>query len=203
MSWLSSFLHPERGYQGAQGQLDKYYNEGKGFQQPYNDNGVAQGKTLTDAIQKLMNPGGLVDEWTKNYTTSDAAKNAMDMAQTQGVDAASSLGLTGSSPALQAIQAGTAGIAAEDKQNYLKQMMDLYKTGVNTSSGVYNTGANTAGQMSTNANNMGTNSAGAKFGETNAPGAMFGQVGGTVLKTLMDYLTGGMGKGGFGRGAFS
>lgn len=203
MSWLSSFLHPERGYQGAQGQLDKYYNEGKGYQQPYNENGITQGKTLTDAIQRLMNPGGLRDEWEKNYTTSDAAKNAINMAQNQGVDAASSLGLTGSSPALQAIQAGTAGIAAEDKQNYLKQMMDMYNKGVDTSSGVYQTGANAAGQMNTNANNMGVNSAGAKFGETNAPGAMFGQVGGTILKTLMDYFTGGMGKGGFGRGAFS
>lgn len=203
MSWFSSFMHPERGYQGAQGELDKYYNQGQGFQQPYNQNGVNQGKNLNDAIQKLMNPGGLRDEWEKNYTTSDAAKNTMNMAQNQGVDAASSLGLTGSSPALQAIQAGTAGIAAEDKQNYLKQMMDMYSKGVDTSTGMYNTGAGAAGQMNTNAQNQGANSAGLKFGETNAPGELFGRTAGAAGKAIMDYFTGGMGKGGFGRGAWS
>ena len=58
MSWLSSFLHPEKGYQGAQGQLDKYYNEGQGYQQPYNQNGINQGKTLTDAIQQFVSLSG-------------------------------------------------------------------------------------------------------------------------------------------------
>jgi hypothetical protein len=185
MSWLSSFLHPEKGYQGAQGQLDKYYNQGQGFQQPYNQNGINQGKTLTDAIQQLMNPSGLRDQWEKNYTTSDAAKNTMNMAQNQGLDAASSMGLLGSSPALQAIQAGTAGIAAEDKQNYLKQMMDMYTKGVDTSGGMYNTGANAAGQMNTNAQNMGSNSAGMKFGEMNAPGDMLSK----LLQGITSFMT--------------
>ena len=32
---------------------------------------------------------------------------------------------------------------------------------------------------------------------------MFGKIGGGAIKLLMDYLTGGMGTGSFGRGAWS
>ncbi len=217
MSWLSSFLHPERGYKNAQGQLDKYYdeakgyyNQGQGYQQPYNTQGQAQTGNLNEYINKLMHPETLQDEWSKGYKESETAKQMEGLANEHGLNTASSMGLMGSSPALQAIQAGTTGIVAQDRQKYLDDLMEKYKTGAGISQGIYNTGATTAGQMGqnattmgTNATNMGVNSAGLKFGETNAPGQTFGTLGGTALKTLMQYLTGGYGSGGYGRGAWS
>src|ERR1017187_6227036 len=106
MSWLSSFMHPAQPYKDAQKQLDKYYDQSQGFNQPYNQNGLDQGKNIQDMIQKLMNPQGLYDEWSKGYEKSEGAKQAEGMANESGLNAASSMGLMGSSPALQAIQGG-------------------------------------------------------------------------------------------------
>lgn len=196
MSWLSSWLNPDRGYKNANDVLTKFYNEGKGFQQPYNQNGQNQINTLQEMINNLSHPEKLQDEWSKGYTESGAAKDAENFATQHGVNAASSLGLGGSNTALNAIQSGTAQIGNQDKQKYLDDLMEKYKTGIGLTQGVYNTGATTAGQMGGNANQFGQNTAGLTFGETNAPGAQFGQTSGTVLKAIMDYLTGGMGSGG-------
>lgn len=203
MSMFSSWLHPERGYQAGQQQLDKYYGQAQGALQPYNQQGINQGGNLNEMIQNLMNPQALQDKWASGYKESEAAKNMEGMAQQHGLDAASSMGLMGSSPALGAIQAGTSAIGAQDRQNYLDNLMEKYKTGAGLSQGMYNTGAGAAGQMGQNAMNMGQSSAGMQFGQTNAPGEMFGNIAGKVGKTMMDYLTGGMGTGGFGRGAWS
>lgn len=195
MSWLSSFLHPDRGYKNANDVLTNAYNEGKGFQQPYNQNGQNQASILQEMIDKLSHPEKLQDEWSKGYTESGAAKDAENFATQHGVNAASSLGLNGSNTALNAIQSGTTQIGNQDKQKYLDDLMNKYTTGIQTAQGIYNTGAQTAGQMGQNANQFGQNSAGLKFGETNAPGEMFGKTAGTAAKLIMDYLTGGMGSG--------
>jgi hypothetical protein len=203
MSWLSSFLHPERGYDAAQAQLDKYFNNAQGHLQPYNQNGQDAYTGYKGAMDKLLNPTGLQDEWSKNYKESDIAKQDEAMATQHGLNAAQQMGLGGSSPALQAIQSGTAGIVAKDRQQYLDDLMKKYMTGIGIGSDIYGQGANAAGKQSENEMNMGTNSAGLQFGKTNSSGDMFGKIGGGAMKLLMDYLTGGMGTGGFGRGALS
>ncbi len=203
MSWFSSWLHPDRGYKAAQDELNKYYNQAQGYQQPYNQNGITQGTNQQKYIDELMDPQALQDKWSKGYNESEAAKGMENIATQHGVNAASSMGLGGSNTALSAIQAGTSGIVAQDRQKYLDDLMEKYKTGAGLSENMYNQGANTAGQMGQNAMTQGQNSAGLKFGETNAQGDMFGKLAGGAGKLLMDYLTGGMGSGGFGRGAWS
>ena len=173
MSWLSSFLHPEKGYNAAQEQLDKYYNNAQGRLQPYNQNGQDVYSKYKDAMEKLMNPGGLQDEWSKNYKESDIAKQNEAMASQSGLNAAQQMGLNGSSPALQAIQSGTAGIVAGDRQKYLDDLMQKYMTGIGIGKDIYGTGANAAGKQSDNDMNMGTNSAQTQFNKTNAPGGLF------------------------------
>lgn len=190
MSWFSSFMHPGRGYKGAQEELTKGYNQGQGYLDPYNQQGQDQYKNLNDMINKLKDPAALRDEWEKSYTTSDAAKNAQGAATQQGLDAASSMGLMGSSPALSAIQAGTSAIGAEDKQNYLKDLMDKYTQATGLASGVYGTGAGAAGQMSQNANTYGQNSAQTKFGQKNAGGSQFGNLFGQGVGLFGSYLGG-------------
>lgn len=176
MSWLSSFLHPEKGYQKGQEQLDKYYNQANAFQQPYNQHGQEQYGNLSEFIKQLMNPGGLRDQWEQGYTTSDAAKNAQGEAQQHGLDAASSMGLLGSTPALDVIQRGTSRIGAEDKQNYLSDLMQKYLAGAGIAGNVYGVGANTANNQAGNALNMGQNSAGLAYGKENAGGNLLSQL---------------------------
>jgi len=160
MSWLSSFLNPQRGYQEGQGQLDKYYQQGQGFQQPY--------------LDALSDPQALQDKWSKGYNESEAAKQAQTMGQEHGLNAANSMGLMGSNTALNAIQSGASQIGQEYKQNYLDDLMKKYMAG-----------AGMATNMAQGANQMGENSAQMKFGETNSPGNMFSK----LLEGLVSFGT--------------
>ncbi len=146
-------------------------------------------------MKRLLDPAGLQNEWAKGYTQSESSKNAMKMAQENGLDAASGLGLMGSNTALNAIQGGTSNIALNDRQNYMDNLMQKYLAGAGIAGNMYNTGANAAGAMSNNAMNMGNNSAQMAYGQANAPGDLFGKLVGAGV----GYATGGAGgKGGGG-----
>jgi hypothetical protein len=203
MSWLSSFLHPERGYQNAQEESEKYYNQGQGYLAPYNQGGQTAGNTLQEMLKNLSNPQEFMNKLMQGYQTSDYAKNLMGQAQEHGLDAASSMGLMGSSPALSVIQQGTSNIGNADRQQYLKNLMDMYGQGVGLGENIYGVGAGAAGQQSQNAMNQGQTSAGLTFGKTNAPGEMFGKGVKAIGKLAANYLTGGFGQGGYGRGMFT
>lgn len=193
MSWLSSFLHPEKGYKSAQNELQQYYNQGQGYLQPYNQFGVEQYGNLQQYIDALMHPEKLQDEWAKGYSESESAKNAEAMAKEHGLDAASSMGLMGSSPALNAIQAGTTQIGLDDRQNYLDNLMQKYLAGAGLAQGIFGTGAGAAGQMGQNAMNMGQNMGQLKFGEQNAGGNLFGNLLGAGLGLAGSALGGPIG----------
>lgn len=193
MSWLSSFLSPGKGYQAGQEQLDKYYGQAQGSLQPYNQNGQEQYGNLQSYIDNLMHPEKLQDEWIKSYTQSEASKNAQGMAQEHGLDAASSMGLMGSSPALNAIQAGTTQIGLEDRQNYLNDLMQKYMGGAGLVQGVYGQGANAAGQMANNSMTMGQNSAEMAYGQKNAGGNMLGGLLGAGIGAVGSALGGPIG----------
>jgi hypothetical protein len=193
MSWLTSFIHPQKGYQAGQEQLDKYYNQAQGYQQPYNQQGQEQYGNLNDIIKNLIDPQALQDKWSKGYNESEAAKNMENMAQEHGLNAASSMGLMGSNTALNAIQSGTSQIGAQDRQNYLNDLMEKYKTGAGLSQGIYNTGAASAGQMGQNAMNQGQNSAQMSYNQENAPGNMFSGLVGSGLGLAGSALGGPIG----------
>lgn len=193
MSWLSSFLHPGKGYEKGQEQLDKFYNQSQGYLNPYNQNGQNQYGNLNDIIKNLMDPTELNKKWTDSYTESPQALQAEKMAQEHGLNAASSMGLTGSNTALNALQSGTTQIGLEDRQNYLNDMMNKYMQAAGLSQGIYGTGANAAGQMSNNANQMGQNSAQMAFGKQNAGGSMFGNLLGAGIGAVGSALGGPIG----------
>jgi hypothetical protein len=196
MSWLDpihSFLHPEEGYEKGQEQLDKYYNQGQGYLNPYNQFGISAQGTLSDAMKRLLDPASLQGDWIKGYSQSPSAKNAEAMAQEHGLNAASGLGLMGSNTALNAIQGGTTQIGLDDRQNYLNDLMQKYLAGAGIAGNIFNTGANAANTMSGNAMNMGQNSAQMAFGKQNAPGDLFGKLVGTGASILTGGGSGGGG----------
>lgn len=174
MGWLDSFLHPEKGYEKAQNQLDQYYNQGQGFLQPYSQFGQNAYGDYSGAMKSLLDPAALQAQWSKSYSESPEAKYAMDMAQQHGLDAASGLGLMGSNTALNAIQGGTSQIGLQDRQNYLNDLMQKYLTGTGIAGNIFNMGGNTANSMSNNAMNMGQNSAQMAYNKQAAPGSIFG-----------------------------
>lgn len=193
MSWLSNWLNPGRGYEKGQEQLDKYYQQGQGYQQPYNQNGQGQYGNLNEYIQNLMNPEALQSKWAEGYSESPAAKQAEQLAQEHGLNAASSMGLTGSNTALNAIQQGSSQIGLNDRQNYLDNLMQKYMAGAGLSQGIYNTGAQAGGQMGQNAMNMGQNSANMAYGKQSAGSDMFNSALGTAAGAAATYFGGPVG----------
>jgi hypothetical protein len=193
---ISNFFHPEEGYKKAQEELLKYFQQAMGYQQPFQQNGVNQGQILTDAQKQLMNPSEMLNKWTAGYETSPYAKQLMDQSKSSGLDAASSMGLTGSSPALNSIQNSAGNIMQKDRETYLNDLMNKYMQGIGIGQNIYGVGANTAGNMGNQAMNMGNMMGGAKYGETNSPGSMIGN----LLNMAIQAYGYSQGKGGAGTG---
>jgi len=189
MSWLDylspipglgSFLHPEDAYKDAEKASNRGYNESKGYQQPFYNNGVDQIGRLNSAENSLLDPSKLENDWASQYETSPYAKQMLDENQSQGLDAASAMGLNGSSAALGNIQQGAGNIVKKDRQQFLNDLMEKYLAGIGLGKGFYDTGASTGANMGANAITHGNNVAGFKYGQAAAPGKLFGQVAGGV-----------------------
>lgn len=193
MSWLSKFLHPEKGYDKAQEQLDKYFGQAQGALQPYNQYGQSAYGDINAAMKALLNPEELQNKWIQGYAESPAAKQAEALAQEHGLNAASGLGLMGSNTALDAIQTGTTQIGLNDRQNYLDNLMQKYLAGVGVGQDIFGKGANAANAMSGNAMNMGQNSAQMAFGKENAQGDLFSKLLGGGLGLVGSALGGPIG----------
>jgi hypothetical protein len=173
MGFLDSIFNPGKGYDKAQEELRKYYEQSQRYLEPYNKNGQSVFPQYSDAMNKLLNPTALQDEWSTGYKESDLAKQNEAMASQHGLNAAQAMGLGGSSPALQAIQSGTSGIVARDRQQYLDDIMKKYLAGIGIGQDIYGKGSSAASQQSTNANQMGENSSQLAFNKQNAPGGLF------------------------------
>lgn len=186
---LDSFLNPQKGYSKAQAQLDNYYNQSQAAYQPYMEQGQKAYGYLNNAMQSLLNPAGLYDQLLNSYQTSDAAKFSQERARDQGLNAASAMGVLGSTPAMRSIQAGVSQIGADDQLNYINQLMSMYLPGAQLAQNLYGTGAQAGHAMGQNASNMGQNSAQMAFGKQNAPGQMFND----LLKTAAYTYAGGAG----------
>lgn len=190
---FKSFLHPEKGYEKGQEQLNQYYNQGQQYLQPYNQNGQEAYGKLNGAVDNLLDPSSLFDKWINDYQQSDVADFNQERARQNGLNSASSMGLMGSSPALQSLQAGQNEIGAQDQMNYIEKMIQQYLSGAGLAQSIYGQGANAAGAQSNNANQMGQNSAQMAYGKQNAPGQMFND----LLKTgAYAYSGGGANPGG-------
>lgn len=201
MSALSNLLHPGRPYREAQNTYNQYYNQGQGYLQPYQEHGNEAYGHLSNAMQRLLNPADLYNEWASGYETSPYAKQAQEMAQTQGLNAASSMGLLGSTPALQAIQQGTTNIGLQERGNYLDNLFKQYLSGAELAQGLYATGAGAASQMGSNALNAGGSNAELTYGSKSAGANMLANILGTVsgFGMLKSLLNGSQSGGGTGR----
>lgn len=188
---INSFLHPEEGYEKAGNQLQKYYVDAQGQLKPLIEQGQSQYNRLNTQANMLDNPVNLENQWAQSYQTSPYAQTLMDQSKTSGLDAASSMGLLGSSAALHNIQQGAGEIMQSDRQQYMNDLMNKYLASIGIGQSIYGTGAGAITQSSQNALNQGTSMAQMKYGQQNAPGEMLAKILGTAANTAINYQTGG------------
>ena len=170
MPWYEPFnvLNPGRPYKNAQKEYSKGWEEAKGYEKPYWQQGIDQADKLKEAQDRLMNPDKMYSDWASKYETSPAAKQERDEANASGMDAASSMGLLGSSSALENVQKTSNNIVQKDRDKYMNDLMQKYMAGLGIGQNMYNTGANMGGQMGNQAMNFGEGMGNLKFGEGNA-----------------------------------
>lgn len=185
---LTKLMNPGGSYKKAQNELQNYYGQAQNYLQPYNQHGQDAYGNLSTAMNDLMNPSSLLDRWMNDYEMSDAANYSRDKAIEEGNRIAQSMGIGGSTPALQAIQGGARNIGAQDEQRYLDRMINQYLQGAGLAQNIYGIGANTGGMMANNASNMGNNMADLAYGRAAAPGQMFSSLLGTAANLGGAYM---------------
>jgi hypothetical protein len=185
-----SFLNPQEGYEAAGNESSKYYNQAQGYNQPYNQNGQDQFQRLMQQANMLGNPVDLQNQWAQSYQMSPQAQHLLGESKEAGLGAASSMGLMGSSAALNNIQNSAGNIVSNDRQNYMNDLMQKYMASIGIGQNLYGVGAGAGSQMSQNAMSQGDNQAAMAYGRKNAPGEMFGKMLGSAAGLGVNYLTG-------------
>lgn len=207
---IKSFLHPERGYDAASEQLQKYfedmqrrYNEAQGYVTPYANQGQEQYGTLMGGINSLMHPEDLMSRFVSSYQESPYTKQLLDQNRQRGLEGASSMGLMGSSAAMRNIQQGAGNIANQQREQYIQDLMNSYLKGLGLSGDIYKSGAGAAESllggalgMAGNEARMGEAQAGLAFGRQNAPGDLVNNLLKLGIQGAGAYY-GGTGGGGF------
>lgn len=200
MSWLSQLFHPGKGYDKAKEASQNYYNQAQGGLNPYAQGGISANDKLNQFLESLSNPGKLQDEWSKGYEESPYAKQLEQGSIDRGLNAAGSMGLMGSSAAMNNIQEEGSEIMNKDRQSYMNDLMTKYLAGMGIATNQFNTGANAANQQSQNAMNQGTTEANLDFGKYNAgPNMITGGLG-ALMKFLESMNNGG---GQYGNGMYN
>lgn len=176
MAWYDPFNiiegftdYAKKPYQEANKEYEKAWGEAKGYEKPYWQHGLDQYGKLEGAENELLDPGALQSKWSSGYETSPYAKQLQGEAKTQGLDAASSMGLLGSSAALKNIETGSTNIMQRDREKYMDDLMRKYMTGIGIGQNIYGTGASTAGTLGNQSMNFGEQMGAGKFNEANAP----------------------------------
>jgi hypothetical protein len=186
---ISSFFDPGEAWDRAGKAENEGYGNAVGYQKPFWQQGQDQYGRLNDAAGKLFDPAALQNEWAKNYETSPYAQQLLKQNQASGLDAASAMGLNGSSAALGNIQQGAGNIVAQDRQQYMDDLMKKYMAGIGLGENLYGVGAQAGANLGNQSMQHGENQAQLQYGRYNAPGEFFGKL-----------LAGGLGQAAGGQG---
>lgn len=191
MSMFDSFLHPERGYEQGQDVINQGWNEASGYLEPYSQYGNQEHGRLSNAARRLLHPEQLENDWASGYQMSPYAQDELQRANDIGLNAASSMGLMGSSAGLENLQRTGSSIMNADRRNYLQDLMQKYLAGVQTSQNIFNTGATAGNQLFQGRLQTAEDLAKLRYGAANAPGEMFGNIMGQFASGAGRALAGG------------
>lgn len=167
---VNSFLNPGEGYEDAARKMEEYWRKAQGAQEPYRQAGVDQQGRLVGAEDKLLDPSSLLADWMSKYQMSPYAQKSLGNARESGLNAASSMGLMGSSAAVNNIQTSASDVMNKDRSEYLNNLMNKFLAGVGIGQNIYNQGARTAENMGNEDMLAGEELGKAAYGAKNAPG---------------------------------
>lgn len=187
MAFLDFLFDPGKPYRRAQDQYKQGLEEAQKYYEPYLEHGQESGQSLADLMSRLQNPQQFEQELMSGYSLSPMAQDKLARNLQEGQDIAGSLGLGGSSAALQDIYQGAGRIQNEDEQAYRNRLMQDYLTSIGIGQQFYGTGAQTASNAANLTQGGYGNMAQSAYGAAAAPGQLFGQLANLGLKGYGAY----------------
>lgn len=133
-------------YEDYQKELNKYYGQAVGYQNPFFRAGRAAIPDFQYWLQGMKNPTDFINKTMSQYQESPWAKYEQDQAMRAGQNQGAASGLTGSTPLAQFMQQNAQNISSQDMQNWLANVL-----GVNTQYGQGQQNLMTTGQNAANA----------------------------------------------------
>lgn len=120
--------------------LDQIPGVGKEYYNPFIDDGREAGTLLKGEYAKLLNPSAFMDEIMKNYSLSKGAEYQRDKLA-KGIGATAAAGGFAGTPEHQREYGEMANeIMSRDMQEYLKNALSVYGTGLTGEGNIYNNG---------------------------------------------------------------
>lgn len=178
---INSFLNDP--YSNAEKGINRGFQNAQRYQEPFFNNGLAQYNRLNQATNSLLNPAQLENEWSNSYQSSPYAQHLLDLNNQQGQEAAASMGLGGSSAAINNIQQGASNIVNADRQQYLNDLMQKYMQGIGLGQNLYGVGAQAGTNLGQQAYGHGENLANLGYARAAAPGEALGQGAGMLFRS--------------------
>ena len=129
------------------------------YYDPYVDWGKQVMPELSGQYENLLkDPSGMRDWLTKDFQTNPGYQFQMDQMMNAGNNAAAAGGMLGTPMHQQQNMGYAQGLANQEFNNYLSQMLGLYGQGLEGTQGMFDTGYNAsmglAGQLGNNNNSM-------------------------------------------------
>lgn len=146
------------GGNNAGNQAMGYYNQIpdilKQYLKPYVDRGNAVYPSLQQHTDQLLNdPGRLLNHLSQGYQQSPGYQFQVNQAQQASNRASAAKGMLGSPMQQQQIAGTVNGLANQDFNQYLSQVLGLHGQGLNNEQGIYNNGANASHSLGENLSN--------------------------------------------------
>lgn len=185
---FSSFFNPGDAYKKAMNVAEQGWQDTRKYEEPFWQMGQQQIDPLNQARQALLNPVQLEDQWSEAYEPSQYAQRMLAMNRGQGLESASSMGLMGSSAALNNINRGAADIMGQDRREFLNSLMQKFLSGIGLGQNLLNTGANMGAHLGDQRMQHGSNMGALAYGRQAAPGQLLEN----LINTAINASSGGM-----------
>ncbi|SRR5579872_6904809 len=117
-------------YREARNAFTPFFNEAKGYQQPFYNQGVNAMGGYNDWVNSMKNPSDFINNLMSKYQESPYAHNLQQQSIRAGQNIGSAEGTIGSTPMQMQLQQNASNIASGDMNQWLQQVL-----GINTNYG--------------------------------------------------------------------
>lgn len=161
-------------YKQAMEQYQKWANEAKNVQNPYLNAGQGAIPDYQKWLESQKDPSKFINDIMGQYGESPWARYEQQQSMRAGENAASALGLLGSTPFAQQMQQNAMNISSQDMQNWLNNVLGInaqYGQGQQNMMGI---GANAANALTNMYANLGQQMGEAAYGQKAGQNQDFG-----------------------------